>query len=521
LSQEENKPEAASEKNAGQSIPEATEVPASTSSSNTTARDRSRQQRERQNRSLPAAVRYGMSGLILCAAAAGFYGLLLLAKPTESQNPTALVPKVVLQEVDLYAGSIDLMVSGTVVPHQQINVATEVGGRVLKKFPECLAGNFVTKGTPLIQIDPESYQLELNTISAELNQADKRVEEIDRQIAGEKRNLALAKRDYEIQSREYKRSKRLGSAISPSELDQSRRNVNAAQTQVTARSNSIDSLKASRETQLAAKQLTTQRMKRAQLELRRTQIVAPADGVIVSESVQQDAFVRQGEMVLQFENTEVSEVRCNLTTTDLDWIRMNSKDKEQARSIYQLPKTDVEIFDTDEPDVVWAGVLERFSGIGRDPVTKTTPCRIIVPTPIVQAKTGPRALVRGMFVKCRIEVQTSAGDMANDLISFSERALQPNGDVWFVRENKLIKSSVSVVDRLEWINDEDKKEISIVARVKSGDLKPGDRVVISPLGSPTIGTEVIIEGEEETVVPIASEPEDVAATGSDDAEQTN
>ena len=254
-----------------------------------------------------------------------------------------------------------------------------------------LAGNFVAKGTPLIQIDPESYQLELNTIKAEMTQGNRRLEEIDRQITGEKRNLKLAEQDYAIQNREYQRSKRLGSAISKSELDQARRTVNVAQTQVTSRKNSIDGLQASRETQLAAMQLTAQRLKRAELEFRRTKIIAPADGVIVSEMVQQDAFVRQGEMVLQFENTEVSEVRCNLTTTDLDWIRMNSKDREKARSIYQLPKTAVKIYDASEPDVVWDGILERFSGIGRDPVTKTTPCRIIVPNPVVQAKTGPRA----------------------------------------------------------------------------------------------------------------------------------
>ena len=506
MSQEENNREDPESDKAKQSPSEAAAAPAQT-----TRTVPPRVPHSRDGKSLPAVVRYVLSLLILAAAGAGCYGLILLAKPTESQNPTALVPKVALQEVGQYAGSIDLMISGTVVPHLEINVAAEVSGRVMKKFPECLAGNFVSKGTPLIQIDPEAYQLELNTIKAELDQGDKRVAEIDRQIVGEQRNLKLAEQDYVIQNREYQRSKRLGSAISPSELDQARRNVNVAQTQVTARTNTIDGLRASRETQLAAKELTTQRFKRAELELRRTQIVAPADGVIVTESVQQDAFVRQGEMVLQFENTEVSEVRCNLTTTDLDWIRMNSKDKEKARSVYQLPKTAVEIYDAAEPDVIWKGVLERFSGIGRDPVTKTTPCRIIVPTPVVQAKAGPRALVRGMFVKCRIEVQTSSGDVTNDLISFSERALQPNGDVWFVRDKKLIKSNVAVVDRFEFDNDEGKKEVSIVARVKDGELKPGDRVVVSPLGQPAIGTEVLIDGEddeEETVKPGMSKAEE-------------
>lgn len=452
----------------------------------------------RRDKSLSAPVRYGLSILILAGAALGAYGLSKLAKPTDSQKPTALVPKVALQQVESYAGTIDLLVAGTVVPHKEINVPAEVSGKVIKKYPECLAGNFVKKGTPLIKIDPESYELAFNTTTAELVQADKRIEEIDRQIAGEKRNLELARQDYSIQKREYDRSKRLGSAISPSELDQASRGVNTAQTQVTSRSNAIESLKASRETQVAAKSLTEQRLKSAELDLRRTEITAPTDGVIVSESVQQDSFVRQGEMVVLFENTDASEVRCNLTTTDLDWIRINSKDKDQARSIYQLPKTEVDIYDAAEPDVVWKGVLERFSGIGRDPVTKTTPCRIIVPEPIVQAKTGPRALVRGMFVKCRIEVRTSSGDLSNDLITFSERALQPNGDVWFVREKKLLKSTVLVVDRSEWKNMETgKTEVNIVARVKNGDLKPGDTVVISPLGQPTIGTEVMIEGDED------------------------
>ena len=245
---------------------------------------------------------------------------------------------------------------------------------------------------------------------------------------------------------------------------------------------------------MAAKALSQQLLKGAELDLRRTQIKAPSPGLIVSESVQQDAFVRQGEVVLQFENTDSSEVRCNLTTTDLDWIRLNSKGSEKATSIYQLPRTDVEIFDASEPDVIWKGVLERFSGIGRDPLTKTTPARIIVKDPVIESPRGPRALVRGTYVKCRIEVQTSSGDASNDLITFSDRALRPNGDVWFVRDKKLNKSKVDIVDRIDWEQD-GKPKVSIVARVESGDLKPGDTVVVSPLGQPSVGVEVVIDDQ--------------------------
>ena len=79
-----------------------------------------------------------------------------------------------------------------------------------------------------------------------------------------------------------------------------------------------------------------------------------------------------------------------------------------------------------------------------------------------------------------------------------------------------MKSPIDVVDRVKWKNDETgKREVSIVARVKGGDLKPGDTVVVSPLGQPSVGAEVIIDdGEDEKAAKeeMASEPpESVAA----------
>jgi len=462
-------------------------------------------------RGLPEFIKYIVSAVIIGGAILAFIGLSSLAKPTGSKTPDVLIPEVMVEPARKHIGTIDLVVSGTVVPHNEISLAAEVGGKVMEKFPECLAGTFVTKGTPLVQLDPESYQLELNTIKAEMEQADKRIAETDGQVGGEKKNLEIANSDMAIQRREFERLRRAGSAISRSELDQARRSMNAAQSQVTARTNAIDSLSATRETLVAAKKLTSQRLKRAQLDLRRTLIKAPEDGVIVSEAVQRDDFVRQGELIAVFENTSMSEVRCNLTKTDLDWIRLNSKDDGKTRSIYELPKTSVMIYDAEEPNVAWKGTLERFSGIGRDPVTKTTPCRILVTEPIIEGSSGQRALVRGMYVKCRIEVQTSAADNKNDLIAFSENALQPNNDIWIVRDKILDKATVEVVDRTKMENpDTGKLEPVIVARILTGELKPGDSLVVSPLSQPTVGTEIILfdpDKKEEKPAPESSDSE--------------
>ena len=94
-------------------------------------------------------------------------------------------------------------VSGSVVPHREIRIATEVGGRVSKKFPACESGTFVSKGEKLVEIDPEEYELEIQTLAAEVVQSEKRIEENNQQIAGEESNIKLAIQDLELQQNEF------------------------------------------------------------------------------------------------------------------------------------------------------------------------------------------------------------------------------------------------------------------------------------------------------------------------------
>ena len=235
------------------------------------------------------------------------------------------------------------------------------------------------------------------------------------------------------------------------------------------------------------------------MQLRRTVVTAPVDGVIVTELVQENDYVRQGDQIITFEDTSKTEVRCNLTTTDLNWIRRNSKPNgDQPLSVYQLPKTDVLIYDSVRPNIMWKGTLERFDGIGRDPITKTIPCRIIVDQPVIETPEGPSALVRGMFVKCRMEVQTSASEESNNLISFSELALHPNNQVWFVSDDKLDRALVKIVDRTQK-SSSGGGPATVVARPLSDKLKSGTRVVVSPLSQPTVGAPVIVAGEKEKI----------------------
>jgi len=175
----------------------------------------------------------------------------------------------------------------------------------------------VLAGTKLAEIDAKDYQADLNVLMADLEQSKKRLEENEKQIEGAKRNLELGKNELKIQQREYGRTKRLASALSRSEVDQARQALNSARTMLTGRENTLGLLKASSVRLQSAVKVSENQLKRSKLNLGRVTIVAPVDGVIVEEAIQENDFVRVGDRIAMFEDTSIAEVRCNLTTNDV------------------------------------------------------------------------------------------------------------------------------------------------------------------------------------------------------------
>lgn len=442
--------------------------------------------------------RYMISAVILCAGVAMCYGLSLLKEKPKEQSTEQLIPLVATGSVQPYSGQIDMEVSGSVVPYREIRVAAKVMGNIVKKYDDCEAGNFVTAGTPLLEIDPADYANQLATAKAELDQAEKSIAENAQEIAAAEDALRLAERDLKIAQSEFQRSQRIKAALSKAEFDQAKRNLLNSETQVNNRLNGLKLAKSRTDRMKAAVRLAETKVKGSQTNLNRATVVAPDDGIIVNESVQEGDFVSMGSPLLTFEDTRKSEVICNLSPRDLDWIRTNStltdqlkKEIEQNQSLaaYYLPKTEVAIYETDDESVVWQGKLERFDGIGRDNATRTIPTRITVANPVVKSGDNIHALVRGMYVKCKIQVQVSAGDSSKRFLAFPAVALRPGGFVWIIVKDKLKKVDVQIVDRTEIGAGEDARKI-IVIRHLDGSLQPEDLIVTSPIPEAVDGMEV-------------------------------
>ncbi|MEM7453761.1 MAG: HlyD family efflux transporter periplasmic adaptor subunit [Planctomycetota bacterium] len=472
--------------------------------------------------------KYTVSLLILLAGIGSVVGLQQFKDGTENVESKVLVPLVRTFAAEPYAGQLEMTVSGSAVAYREIDVAAEVGGTIVTKYPACHAGNFVLQGTKLLEIDKSDLLLQKRLVEKEIDQARKTIIETDEDINGARQSLELAEREYEVMQREFERNERLRGVLSDSELDAAERALLTAETQLTSRKSTLATLLARRNRLDATLELTQSRLDQINLDLERTTIVAPASGVIVVDTKEQGEAVNPNEVVLTLEDTTHSEVLCNFTNADLDWIRRNSRPEEPgfdnatkivtwpayfhamwisiqindmtkavADSVYMLPKTPVVIYETGNPGVKWDGVL-GFDGIGRDERTRTIPCRIVVNNPVVFDADGSHALVRGMFVECKIQVQTSAGEVDRQFLMFPEVALQPGDFVWIVRDKKLDRSDVRIVDRrTRMVTDEFgvEKEVDFVV-VKLDDesnLGENDEIVVTPLSQPTVGADVIFE----------------------------
>lgn len=462
-------------------------------------------------------IKYVFSIAILGMGLAVLVALVMLRQPPEKRESDALVPLVQTSVVTPYQGKLDMIVSGSVVPFREISIAPEVGGVIVEKFPDCEPGKFVKRGQPLFQIDKTDYELDLKALDYEIAQAKKSLEETQEEIEGAIRNLELAQTDYELQEREYQRIKSLSNAVSASELDQAARALLAVQTTLTNRRNQLQLLQAREARMQAALELVMARREKTALALQRTRIVAKDDGIIVSETVEPGNYATPGSPLVFLEVTRRAEIRCNLAPSELEWLRKYASmetvfDQDAQMAVYQLPRLDVDVYEKQKPQIVWRGVLERFEGIGRDERTKTIPTTISVDRPVVPYNGDYYALVRGMYVKCRIEIDPAqTGD--NRFVAFPEIGLRPGNYVWTVVDDKLHRVQVEVVDRVD-IQREGQNVTMVITTANDQGLKQGDAVVTSPVPQPLEGSPVIVQNDG-----VESQPAETQASPTETNEQ--
>ncbi len=449
-------------------------------------------------------VRYVVPVLIILLGFGIFFLLLALrARPEisdDNDDETTVVESVA---VKVHKKGVKIEASGLVVPYREIEIPAEVAGRIVKKEAACRPGRYVEKGAALLEIEKEDYEIARDEAAGALLE-----------LRSEKQNsealLKIAKKTFDVEKRDYQRETGLRGVVSRADLDQAERELLAAENSVVMLENQL-ALNTAKEKRLDAA------LRKANLDVLRSNVTSPISGVIVSEMVEQDMFVQRGTTLLAIEDTSKVEIKCSLKKEELQWLWMTPKlesaePKNLAALAYEIPQARATVyFDLAGTRYEWSGHLDRYDGIGLDTQTRTIPCRVVVDDPRSVKKsgddgggisTGPPALLRGMYVT--IEVQAAPNI---PLWVVPKDAVRPGKILWLVRDGKLAKQSVRIVQTLE---------DGVAIHAAGAKLSTADRVVVSPLAYPYEGRPVREAGSEEE-----ASSDTKAATGKQGGADTN
>ena len=394
------------------------------------------------------ATRLVLPLLIIGLGVGSFFALSSLRKEPDKEPAEEKTPLVSTTPVEVQNDGLTIDVDGMVVPYREVALSAEVSGRVVQKSDLCKAGRFVSKGDALVEIDPRDYQLAVKQLDEELEQAGASIDELDAEAANTKELIEVAEESLKLQEKELGRLIKLAEKdfATASQIDQERRNVLTGRNALFKLRGLLRTIEARRVKLVSLKDLTAVRLEKAQLELDRTTVAAPIDGVVVADSVEVDSYVTKGTPLALIEDISAVEVKCSLRMDELYWIWQQppAADARSAiptpRADYQIPKTPVTItYTMAGRKYTWDGELSRFEGIGLDQATRTVPCRVVVPRPrevrVAAADSdgsaseiseeGPPALVRGMYVSVEIHAKPEVS-----LLKVPERAVRPGGRLW-------------------------------------------------------------------------------------------
>ena len=196
--------------------------------------------------------RSGLIALVLLAVAAAAAAYYAWSAREDRQAPTYRLARV--ERGPLTA---TVAASGTLNPVTSVQVGTQVSGQIKELFVDF--NSPVRSGQLIARIDPETFQYRVRQNEADLEAARSAAARTQVSLANAQRELA---RTQELVARNF---------VSPADLDRAQAQFDLAQAEV----NSAQAVVAQRAAQLAS----------ARVDLARTEIRAPVDGVVIKRSV--------------------------------------------------------------------------------------------------------------------------------------------------------------------------------------------------------------------------------------------
>lgn len=373
-----------------------------------------------------------------------FGGLILLAvlikmnPPEAPQRGSFVGPQMVVETsgIEKQDYQVQLQSYGTVQPRTQSMLVAQVSGQIVSVTEKVRDGGFFEKGDVLGQIDPRDYQADVRISEASLADARQALAE-----AEARSNQALE--DWE----------RLGNTGDAPDLVLRVPQLEAARARVSSARSALQ---------------------KSNLDLERTQIVAPFAGRILRKLVDVGQVVSPNTQLAEIYATDVVEIRLPVRNRDLGFIDLPESyrfaDAKDAKS------TAVTIHSDLIGNETWSAHLVRTEG-AIDATARQLHVIAQIEDPFGPASVGRSPLKIGQYVTAEI-----AGSALSDVLVIPNSTIYQGSYVYIVEDDLLRRKDVVIA----WQNDND----AIIAE----GLKHGDQLVTTALGQVTSGLRVAVAG---------------------------
>ncbi|MCP4996024.1 MAG: biotin/lipoyl-binding protein [Gammaproteobacteria bacterium] len=364
---------------------------------------------------------------------------------------------------------------GTVQPVVTWDGVSQVRGRVVEKHPQLRKGAIIQSGELLLRIDPTDYQLAIAQTEADIAATQAQIDELKVKEANTRAALKIEEQALSLSQKELDRKKRLvgKGGVSRSDLETQERALLSQQQSVRSQRNTLNLLPTQRAL-LEAQQLRNQaKLKSTQRDLANTAIHLPFTARIAEVKVEQDQYVRDGEVLVQADDLSNAEIEVDIPIDRLGHlIRSN-----QVVDLLGASNTTTEngLGLTAQVRLQHGGITAkwpaRFARISDtlDPKTRTVGIIVEVDAPYSQVKPGIRPpLLKGLFVEVLLQ-----GTPRTDSVVIPRTALHGHNVYVVDSSNRLALRRVEL-DGVQ----------SDIALIHTG-LKADEQVIISDL-SPAI-----------------------------------
>jgi RND family efflux transporter MFP subunit len=372
-----------------------------------------------------------VSIVLVVAGVAGMRALTASKGELEKRRPSAPIPLVRTIGVTVGPYAVTIQGEGTVRPLQEIQLVPEVDGKVVDVSPALVDGGEFSRGDTLLRIDPVDYQLALTLAQAKVKDAES--------------HLQLAEEEAAAAADEWRMLYSGNPEAEPEPPPLAAKEPQLAAAQANLEADNAD-------------------LRKAQLNLERTELMAPFNGRVSQENVDLGQYVSPGQPLATLYGTEAAEVVIPLEDESLFWFHVPGFTDGQGPGSPATVRARL-----GGRDLSWAGGVVRAEGKLDE---RTRMINVIIRVDKPYAKRPPLAI--GLFVTVEIE-----GRHLPKAAVIPRPALHENDVVWVVDEENRLRFRKVDVARVQG------NEVVVEAG-----LKDGERVVITPLKAVTHGMAV-------------------------------